>query len=72
MFLEGLELLWQLPVSNFIRIEIADLDARTVFDFACSKLVQERSPSIVLFQVFGHMFRDQDVAGITAFHHPSR
>src|SRR6266568_928739 len=29
-------------------------------------------PMAVLFQVLGHMFRDQDMPGITAIHHPLR
>jgi hypothetical protein len=31
-----------------------------------------RTPTRVLFQIVGHMLREQDVTGITAIHHPLR
>ena len=34
--------------------------------------MQDRPPTVVLFQVFGHMFGDEDVAGIAAIHYPLR
>jgi hypothetical protein len=41
-----------------------------MFYLARAKVVQERPPTVVLFQVFGHMFGDEDVTGITTIHHP--
>ena len=32
--------------------------------------MQERPPPVVLFQIFRHMFGDEDVAGISTIHHP--
>ena len=40
------------------------------FTSHCAKIVQERSPPVVLFQIFSHMFGDEDVTGIATIHHP--
>ncbi len=38
--------------------------------FARTKIVQERSPLLVFFQIFGDMFGQKNVPGVTAIHHP--
>jgi hypothetical protein len=43
-----------------------------VFHFACAKIVQERSPLFVFFQIFGDVFGDKNVPGVAAIHHPLR
>jgi hypothetical protein len=34
--------------------------------------MQDRSPSIILFKIFGHVLRHQDVSRVAAFHHSLR
>ena len=34
--------------------------------------MQERSPTSVLFEIFGHVPREQNVASVAAIHHPLR
>src|SRR5437773_3001535 len=72
VLLEGLELLWQLRVAHFVRIEVRDRDTHSVFYFACPKVVQERSPLFVLFEILGDMLRKKNVPGVAAIHHPLR
>ena len=43
-----------------------------MFHFANTKVVQERSPLLVFFEVFRHMLGKQNVSGVTAIHHPLR
>jgi len=45
------------------------MNADSVFYFALAKIVQQRSPSFVCFQIVGHMFGEHDVPGIAAIHH---
>ena len=40
-----------------------------MFHFAFAELVQVRLPMRIMFQVFGHMPRQKDVAGVAAIHH---
>ena len=42
----------------------------SVFYFACTKIMEDRPPTIVLFQIVGHVPGKQDVSGITAIHYP--
>ena len=44
----------------------------TVFHFAGAKIMQERTPLFVFFQVFGDMFGKKNVPGVAAIHHPLR
>ena len=37
--------------------------------FARTKIVQERSPPLVCFQIFGGVFGEKNVPGVTAIHH---
>ncbi len=34
--------------------------------------MKKRSPTVVLFQIFGHVFANENVAGVAAIHHPLR
>src|SRR5439155_10089879 len=52
--------------------EVADMDPDPMLHFACPQLVQKRSPTVVLFQIFSHTFGDEDVTGITTIHHSLR
>ena len=72
MFLKRSELFRQLRIANFIRVEVGHANADPVFHFVCAKIMQERPPTIVLFEIFGHVLGKQDVSGIAAIHHPLR
>ena len=41
-----------------------------MFHFAFAEIVELRLPPRILFQIFGDMLGEQNVAGITAVHHP--
>ena len=69
MFPDRLELFGQLRIADFIGVKVADIDPDPMLHFACPQLVQERSPPVMLFQIFSHMFGDEDVTGITTIHH---
>ena len=53
MLLQGLELFWQLRIAHLIRIWVCDPDTHSVFHFAGAKIMQQRSPMFVFFQIFG-------------------
>ena len=72
MFLNRLELARQVRITDFIRVEVADMDPDPMLHFACPQIVQKRSPTVVLFQIFSHTFGDEDVTGITTIHHSLR
>src|SRR4030095_8123082 len=72
MFLKRQESLEQLRIANFIRIEIHDRDTYSVFHFACAKIMQEWPPLLICFEIFGDMLGKEDVAGVSAIHHPLR
>ncbi len=72
MFPDRLELFRQLRIADFIGVEVADIDPDPMFHFACAQVVQERSPPVVLFQIFSHMFGDEDVTGVATIHHSLR
>src|SRR2546430_11752596 len=38
--------------------------------FARTKIVQERSPLLVFFEIFGDVFGEKNVPGVPAIHHP--
>src|SRR5207248_10266059 len=38
--------------------------------FARTKIVQERSPLLVFFQIFGDLFGEKNVVGVPATHYP--
>ena len=72
VLLQGLELFRQLRIADLIAVKIHDRDAHAVFHFACAKVVQERSPMFVFFEIFGDMFGEKNVPGVAAIHHPLR
>ena len=59
-------------IANLIRVKARDAYVHTVFHFACAKIMQERPPLLVFFQIFGHMLGQKNVPGVTAIHHPLR
>src|SRR5512140_2793111 len=40
-----------------------------MFHFARTKIVQERSPLLVFFQIFSDVFGEKNVPGVAAIHH---
>ncbi|MGB8341851.1 MAG: hypothetical protein WCE51_09685 [Chthoniobacterales bacterium] len=53
-------------------MNVHDGDAHSVFYFAGSKVVQERSPLFVFFEILGDMLGKENVPGIATIHHPLR
>ncbi len=49
-------------------VEVYYMQSLAVFNFTFSKIVKIWLPLIVLLEVFGGVFRNQDVAGVTAIH----
>ena len=72
MLLQGLELFRQLRIAHLIGVNVHDGDAHSVFYFAGSKVVQERSPLFVFFEILGDMLGKENVPGIATIHHPLR
>ena len=66
------KLLRQLRIADLIVVKVHDRDAHAMFHFACTKIVQERSPLLVFFQIFSDVFGKKNVAGVAAIHHPLR
>src|SRR5256885_4804843 len=52
-----------------IAIKVYDRYAHAMFHFARAKNMQERSPLLVFFEVFGHMPGKEDVPGVAAIHY---
>src|SRR5207249_4649420 len=52
------------------RVEIDDRNAHAVLYLAFAEIVQMLLPVAVLLQIFGHVFRYQDVTSITTIHYP--
>src|SRR4029077_10537725 len=40
--------------------------------FASAEVVQERSPTLIVFEVLSDMFGKENVSGLAAIHHPLR
>src|SRR5438093_13405333 len=72
MFLNGFKLLGKLRVADFAVVKISNGDAHPMFHFARAKIVQEWSPLLVFFEVFGDVFGNQNVTGIAAIHYTLR
>src|SRR5207237_847228 len=72
MFLNDFKLLGKLRVADFAVVKISNGDAHPMFHFARAKIVQEWSPLLVFFEVFGDVFGKQNVTGIAAIHHTLR
>ena len=53
-------------------METNDPEADPVFHFHFAQVVQARLPMPVLHEIFGGAFREQDVPGVAAIHHPLR
>ena len=70
LFLQRLEIFRQLRIANLIAMKIHHRDAHAMFHFAGTKIVQERSPLLVFFQIFGDMLGKEDVSCVAAIHHP--
>src|SRR5207244_12765538 len=63
---------WKWRVAGCISIGIRDANTNTILNFERTKVVQERSPLFVFFDIFSDMLRKQNVTGIAAIHHPLR
>src|SRR3954470_19681703 len=63
------EFLGQCGISRRAIEQIDEMNPQPVFDLKLAEVVKVGPPLPILFQVFGYMFGQQDVAGITAIHH---
>ena len=69
MFLNRLELARQVRITNLIGVKVGHAHPHTVFHFEGADVVQERSPSFIFRQVFGHMMGEQEC--VRRRHNPS-
>ncbi len=65
-----MEFFGRFRIADFATVEIHDTDAAAVFYFAFTELVQVRLPTWIVFKVFSDVFREKNMSGITAIHHP--
>ncbi len=72
MLSKNLKPLWCLRIADSITVEIHHVDADPVLDLAFAKVVKERWPARILFQIIGHALGEQNVTGIAAVHHSLR
>src|SRR5438874_1250316 len=63
------ELLRHLGITKVFGVEINHSNPNAVFHLAFAKIMQVPLPLTVLFQILGHMFGDEDVAGVTTIHY---
>src|SRR5438552_15590130 len=66
------KLLRHLRIPTVFRVEVDERNAHAVLYLAFTKIVQMSLPVTVLLQVFGHVFRHQDVTRIATIHYPLR
>jgi hypothetical protein len=59
-------------IPEFVRVKIEERERNAVFYFARAEIMQERSPLRVLLEIIRDAFRNQNVTGVTAIHHPLR
>ena len=60
----------RLPTS--IAVKVSRPTSHAVFHFASAKVMQERSPLLVFFEIFSHVLGKQNVSGVATIHHPLR
>ena len=48
------------------------MEPTAVFHFTLAEIMQIRLPVIVLLQILGRVFRNQDVTGVATIHHALR
>jgi len=61
-----------LEIAKAVGSEIHQANSNSMLDHHLTQFMQVRTPALVVFQVFGHMFAQQNVTGIAAIHHPLR
>src|SRR4030095_7805385 len=69
VFTESLKPLWKLTVPHVVGPQIDDGYLHPVLYFTRTEIVQQRSPLVVFFQIFGDVFKEQDVPRVGAIHH---
>ena len=68
-FIRLREFVWHRGIADFVIVKIDQVQSLAVFNFALPEIVKVRLPLIVLFEIFGDVLRNQDLAGIAAIHH---
>src|SRR5205814_3960748 len=66
------EFLWHFRVTQFIRVEVYDVDAHIMLHLAFPQVVQMGTPLAILFQVVSHMLGQKNVPSVPAIHHSLR
>jgi hypothetical protein len=61
-----------LRIAETILVEVKQVQAQPVFDFAFTKIMQIWLPMPVLAQVVGHVSRQKNVSGIATIQHSLR
>src|SRR5215471_1779978 len=59
-------------VPKLLGIQIHHRDTNAMFYFTLAEFMQVRLPVRVFLQIFSDVFREQNVSGIAAVHHPLR
>src|SRR5438105_14626373 len=59
----------QARITRFCLMQLHQTKPQAMLDVALPELVQQWPPASVMFQIFGGVFREQDVAGVAATHH---
>jgi len=67
-----LEFLRGLRVTQFIRVEVYDVDPHIMLHFAFPEVVQMGTPLAILFQVVSYMLGQKNVSRVPAIHHSLR
>jgi len=55
-FFRAWNFFWQLRIAHLISVKVHNGDPHPMLHFAGAKVVQERSPVFVLFEIFGDVF----------------
>src|SRR5205823_10515658 len=69
---KDLELLWKLRIPDLIVVQINNPDPRTMLYFKFPQVMKTGLPMRIVFQIISHMSGEENVAGVTAIHHPLR
>ena len=63
---------WHRTVTSFVRAQIYDLQFDAVLHFAEAKVVEQRPPLFVSFEILGHVSGEKNMSGVAARHHSLR
>jgi hypothetical protein len=64
----ALEFLRRCRIAQLVGVKIYGVDTDAVFHFALAKIVQERTPPRMLFQILSDVLGEQNVSSVAAIH----